>query len=226
MIASGRTDFARSGRISGSGLASARISGWRAMIERSLSAIECASNGLLDLALGGTAVGTGLNCPAGFSEEVAKEIGKETGAPFRTAPNKFHALSSKDDIAFAHGALRALAADLMKIANDIRWLASGPRCGIGEIRIPENEISVNSAKRTISNGLDSLKQLMGMEIGEKFDITGDFDFEIRSFDLAKDIEFGRENLETFVNNRLERKKLEDRIKELEAELKKAKIAML
>ncbi len=77
-----------------------------------------------------------------------------------------------------------------------------------EIRIPENEISVNSAKRTISNGLDSLKQLMGMEIGEQFDITGEFDFEIRSFDLAKDIEFGRENLETFVNNRLERKKLE------------------
>ncbi|MCR4726992.1 MAG: class II fumarate hydratase [Clostridia bacterium] len=118
---------------------SQEISGWRAMVERSLFMIRNASDGLLDLALGGTAVGTGLNCPAGFAEKVAEEVAKETGEPFRTAPNKFHALSSKDDIAFAHGALRALAADLMKIANDIRWLSSGPRCGLGEIRIPENE---------------------------------------------------------------------------------------
>ena len=118
---------------------SQEISGWRTMVERSLFMIRNASDGLLDLALGGTAVGTGLNCPAGFAEKVAEEVAKETGEPFRTAPNKFHALSSKDDIAFAHGALRALAADLMKIANDIRWLSSGPRCGLGEIRIPENE---------------------------------------------------------------------------------------
>ena len=118
---------------------SQEISGWRVMVERSLAAIKAASDGLLDLALGGTAVGTGLNCPKGFAEAVAKEIAEETGVPFRTAPNKFHALSSKDDIAFAHGALKSLAADLMKIANDVRWLASGPRCGLGEIKIPENE---------------------------------------------------------------------------------------
>ena len=118
---------------------SQEISGWRTMIERSLAAIRSSSDGLLDLALGGTAVGTGLNCPAGFAEAVAEEIARETGVPFRTAKNKFHALSAKDDIAFAHGALKALAVDLMKIANDVRWLASGPRCGLGEIRIPANE---------------------------------------------------------------------------------------
>ncbi|MBQ9370072.1 MAG: class II fumarate hydratase [Clostridia bacterium] len=118
---------------------SQEISGWRAMTERSLAAIDASMQGLFDLALGGTAVGTGLNCPKGFAEAVADEIAKETGVPFRTAPNKFHALSAKDDVAFAHGALKALAADLMKIANDIRLLASGPRCGLGEITIPENE---------------------------------------------------------------------------------------
>ena len=118
---------------------SQEVSGWRVMVERSLAAIRASSDGLLDLALGGTAVGTGLNCPKGFAEAVAKEISLETNVPFRTAPNKFHALSSKDDIAFAHGALKSLAADLMKIANDVRWLASGPRCGLGEIKIPENE---------------------------------------------------------------------------------------
>ena len=118
---------------------SEEISGWRGMIERSLAAIHAATEGLYDLALGGTAVGTGLNCPVGFAEAVAKEIALETGLPFRTAPNKFHALSSKDDVAFAHGALKTLAADLMKIANDVRLLASGPRCGLGEIKIPENE---------------------------------------------------------------------------------------
>ena len=118
---------------------SQEVSGWRGMAERCLAEIKTAKDGLLGLALGGTAVGTGLNCPKGFAEAVAEEIKKETGAPFRTAPNKFHALSAKDDVAFAHGALKSLAADLMKIANDIRWLASGPRCGLGEITIPENE---------------------------------------------------------------------------------------
>ena len=118
---------------------SQEISGWRSMIERCLSAIRGSYDGLLGLALGGTAVGTGLNCPKGFAEASAEKIAELTGIPFRTAENKFRALSSKDDIAVAHGALRALASDLMKIANDIRWLASGPRCGLGEIRIPENE---------------------------------------------------------------------------------------
>ena len=118
---------------------SQEIGGWRAMVERSLEAVRAASDGLLGLALGGTAVGTGLNAPAGFAERVAAEIASATGVPFRTAPDKFHALSSKDDVAFAHSALKVLAADLWKIANDVRWLASGPRCGLGEITIPANE---------------------------------------------------------------------------------------
>ena len=118
---------------------SQEISGWRSMIERCLSAICGTYQGLSGLALGGTAVGTGLNCPDGFAEAAADAVSALTGIPFHTAENKFRALSSKDDAAVAHGALKALAADLMKIANDVRWLASGPRCGLGEIRIPENE---------------------------------------------------------------------------------------
>src|SRR5699024_7296932 len=92
-----------------------------------------------DLAIGGTAVGTGLNAPEGFGEKVAEEISKSTGATFQSAPNKFHSLTSYDELVYVHGALKALAADLMKIANDVRWLASGPRSGIGEIEIPANE---------------------------------------------------------------------------------------
>lgn len=91
------------------------------------------------LALGGTAVGTGLNTPKGFDVEVAKAVSEITGKDFQTAENKFHALTSKDELVFAHGAMKALAADMMKIANDVRWLASGPRDGLGEITIPENE---------------------------------------------------------------------------------------
>ena len=91
------------------------------------------------MALGGTAVGTGLNAPKDFDVKVAEAVTEITGKHFITAPNKFHALTSKDEIVFAHGALKALAADLMKIANDVRWLASGPRLGLGEIKIPENE---------------------------------------------------------------------------------------
>lgn len=91
------------------------------------------------MALGGTAVGTGLNTPKGFDVEVAKAVSDITGKAFVTAGNKFHALTSKDELVFAHGALKALAADMMKIANDVRWLASGPRDGLGEIFIPENE---------------------------------------------------------------------------------------
>ena len=94
---------------------------------------------LCELALGGTAVGTGLNAPKGFSELVAKKVAELTGKDFITAENKFHALTSKDEIVFAHGAIKATACDMLKIANDIRWLASGPRDGLGEIHIPENE---------------------------------------------------------------------------------------
>ena len=118
---------------------SQEISGWRVMIERSLANIRASSKGLRELALGGTAVGTGLNCPKGFAKLAAEKAAAAANIPFCTAKNKFHALSAKDDIAFAHGALKALAADLMKIANDIRWLASGPRCGLDEITIPANE---------------------------------------------------------------------------------------
>ena len=118
---------------------SQEISGWRAMAEACHGYIRSSLEPLRDLALGGTAVGTGLNCPPGFAQKSAELISQLTGRCFRTAPNKFHALSSRDGLVHAHGALKALAADLMKIANDVRWLASGPRCGLGEITIPENE---------------------------------------------------------------------------------------
>ena len=118
---------------------SQEISGWRSSLERDKEMLQLALNPLRELALGGTAVGTGLNAPAGFDEKVAEEVSKLTGKAFRTAPNKFHALTSKDELVFAHGAIKALACDMMKIANDVRWLASGPRDGLGEIQIPENE---------------------------------------------------------------------------------------
>ena len=115
------------------------ISGWRTSLERDVELIKLSLNPLRELALGGTAVGTGLNAPKGFDVKVAEAVSELTGKKFVTAGNKFHALTSKDELVFAHGALKALAADMMKIANDVRWLASGPRDGLGEIRIPENE---------------------------------------------------------------------------------------
>ncbi len=118
---------------------SQEISGWRSSLEKDKKMLSLALTELKELALGGTAVGTGLNVPAGFDEKVAQTVSEITGKQFVTAPNKFHALTSKDELVFAHGALKALAADLMKIANDVRWLASGPRDGLGEIFIPENE---------------------------------------------------------------------------------------
>ena len=118
---------------------SQEISGWRNMLEKSKKDIMLAEKGLCELALGGTAVGTGLNAPKDFDVTVAGYVKKNTGLPFVTAKNKFHALTSLDDMVFAHGALKALAANMMKIANDVRWLASGPRDGLGEITIPANE---------------------------------------------------------------------------------------
>lgn len=118
---------------------SQEISGWRSSLEKDKKMLETALPGLRELALGGTAVGTGLNAPRGFDTKVAEAVSELTGRTFVTAPNKFHALTSKDELVFAHGALKALAADMMKIANDVRWLASGPRDGLGEIFIPENE---------------------------------------------------------------------------------------
>ena len=118
---------------------SQEISGWRGLLEGAAEELAAALPGLYRLALGGTAVGTGLNAPEGFDEAVAAHIAEQTDLPFVTDPNKFRALTGKDAVVFAHGAVKALAANMMKIANDVRWLASGPRLGLGEIAIPANE---------------------------------------------------------------------------------------
>ena len=115
------------------------MSGWASLLERDLDRMKDSLPGLYDLAIGGTAVGTGLNAHPEFGERAAQKIAELTGLPFKSHPNKFAALSAHDEIVFCSGALKTLAASLMKIANDIRWLASGPRCGLGELVIPENE---------------------------------------------------------------------------------------
>ena len=115
------------------------MSGWASLLERDVKRLRLALDGLYDLAIGGTAVGTGLNAHPEFAERAATKIAELTGLPFRSHPNKFAALSAHDELVFAHGAVTTLAVSLMKIANDIRWLASGPRCGLGELSIPENE---------------------------------------------------------------------------------------
>src|SRR5512133_1204879 len=115
------------------------FSGWASLLERDIKRLEQALHGLFDLAIGGTAVGTGLNAHPEFAERAAQKIAELTGLPFRSHPNKFAALSAHDELVFAHVAVTTLAASLLQIANDIRWLASGPRCGLGELTIPENE---------------------------------------------------------------------------------------
>jgi fumarate hydratase class II len=115
------------------------MSGWSSLLERDIDRMNATLPGLYDLAIGGTAVGTGLNAHPEFGERAAKKIAELTGLPFKSHPNKFAALSAHDEIVFCSGGLKTLAASLMKIANDIRWLASGPRCGLGELSIPENE---------------------------------------------------------------------------------------
>ncbi|MGM0852037.1 MAG: class II fumarate hydratase [Bacillota bacterium] len=115
------------------------ISGWRAMMERSYSMLRESVHQLVNLAIGGTAVGTGINADPEFGDKMARQLEAQTGIKFASSDNKFHALTSHDEIVYVHGAVKALAADLMKIANDVRWLASGPRSGIGEITIPANE---------------------------------------------------------------------------------------
>ena len=115
------------------------ISGWVSQLDHGMAHVRQALPHLLELAIGGTAVGTGLNAPPGYAVRVAARVAELTGHPFVSAPNKFEALAAHDALAFASGALRTLGGSLMKIANDVRWLASGPRCGIGELRIPENE---------------------------------------------------------------------------------------
>ncbi len=135
IVKSGRTHLQDATPIS----FSQEISGWRSSLEKDRALLELSLPELKKLALGGTAVGTGLNAPKGFDNAVAEAVSQLTGKDFKTEANKFHALTSKDELVFAHGGLKALACDLMKIANDIRWLASGPRDGLGEIFIPENE---------------------------------------------------------------------------------------
>ena len=135
IVKSGRTHLQDATPIS----FSQEISGWRSSLEKDRTLLELSLPELKKLALGGTAVGTGLNAPKGFDTAVAEAVSLLTGKDFKTEENKFHALTSKDELVFAHGGLKALACDLMKIANDIRWLASGPRDGLGEIFIPENE---------------------------------------------------------------------------------------
>ena len=135
MVKSGRTHLQDAVPIS----FSQEISGWRGLLEGSREELVAAMPGLYRLALGGTAVGTGLNAPEGFDEAVAAEVAELTGLPFVTDPNKFRALTGKDALVFSHGAVKGLAANMMKIANDVRWLASGPRLGLGEITIPANE---------------------------------------------------------------------------------------
>jgi fumarate hydratase class II len=115
------------------------MGGWASLVERDIDRLNAAMPGLLELAIGGTAVGTGLNSHPEFGERAAKKIAELTGLPFASHPNKFAALSAHDELVFASGALKTLAASLMKIANDVRWLASGPRCGLGELILPENE---------------------------------------------------------------------------------------
>ncbi|WP_234263247.1 class II fumarate hydratase [Hydrogenophaga sp. NFH-34] len=160
------------------------ISGWVAQLEHGKKHVLAALPHLHELALGGTAVGTGLNAPKGYAEGVAQELARITGLPFVSAPNKFEALASQDALVHAHGALKTLAASLTKIANDVRWLASGPRSGIGEIRIPENEpgssIMPGKVNPTQSEALTMLAaQVMGNDVAINIGgMSGNFELNV------------------------------------------------
>ncbi len=160
------------------------FSGWVQMLDNGRKHIEQTLPGLYELALGGTAVGTGLNAHPEFAVRVAKELATLTGHPFVTAPNKFEALSGHDAILFAHGALKTLAATFMKIANDVRWLASGPRCGLGELTIPDNEpgssIMPGKVNPTQSEAMTMLAaQVMGNDVAINIGgATGNFELNV------------------------------------------------
>lgn len=161
------------------------ISGWCRMLDKTMAMIRSSADSLRELAIGGTAVGTGINAHPKFGETVAREISKLTGKSFVSAANKFHALTSHDEIVYVHGALKALAADLMKIANDIRWLASGPRSGIGELRIPANEpgssIMPGKVNPTQSEAMTMVVcQVMGNDAAIGF-AAGQGNFELNVF---------------------------------------------
>ncbi len=160
------------------------ISGWVAQLRHGERHVRDALPHLCELALGGTAVGTGLNAPKGYAEGVAKELAELTGLPFVTAPNKFEALASVDALVHAHGALKTLAASMMKIANDVRWLASGPRSGIGELTIPENEpgssIMPGKVNPTQSEAVTMLAaQVFGNDVAINFGgASGNFELNV------------------------------------------------
>jgi fumarate hydratase class II len=160
------------------------MSGWVAQLEHGLAHLAAALPHLCELALGGTAVGTGLNAHPEFAARVAAELARLTGLPFVTAPNKFEALAAHDALVHAHGALKTVAASLMKIANDVRWLASGPRCGIGELRIPENEpgssIMPGKVNPTQSEAMTMLcSQVMGNDVAINFGgALGNFELNV------------------------------------------------
>ncbi len=160
------------------------ISGWVSQLDHGLAHLESAMPHLHELAIGGTAVGTGLNAPPDFGERVARRLAELTGHPFVPAPNKFEALAAHDALVFAHGALKTLAAALTKIANDVRWLASGPRAGIGEIRIPENEpgssIMPGKVNPTQSEAMTMVcAQVMGNDVAVNIGgLSGNFELNV------------------------------------------------
>lgn len=160
------------------------FSGYVQQLENDVKRIEFALDGLYDLALGGTAVGTGLNTHRDFAIKAAEKIGSITGMPFRSAPNKFEALAAHDAIVFASGAVKTLAASLMKIANDVRWLASGPRCGIGELSIPDNEpgssIMPGKVNPTQSEAMTMVcAQVMGNDVAVNIGgLSGNFELNV------------------------------------------------
>jgi fumarate hydratase class II len=206
------------------------FSGWVNLLDRDGGRIAVALDGLYDLAIGGTAVGTGLNAHPEFAERAAKKIAELTGLPFRSHPNKFASLSAHDELVFASGALKTLAASLMKIANDVRWLASGPRCGLGELILPENEpgssIMPGKVNPTQSEALTMVAvQVMGNDATIGFaGSQGNFELNVfkpvmvfnylESVELLADscnsfvdhcvagIEVNRAQIESYVNNSL------------------------
>jgi len=160
------------------------MSGWASLLERDIDRMKATLPGLYDLAIGGTAVGTGLNAHPEFAERAAKKIAELTGLPFKSHPNKFAALSAHDEMVFCSGGLKTLAASLMKIANDVRWLASGPRCGLGELVIPENEpgssIMPGKVNPTQSEAMTMVAvQVMGNDAAIGFaDSQGNFELNV------------------------------------------------
>ena len=181
------------------------FSGWVAQLDHGEKHLRSALPHLYELALGGTAVGTGLNAPKGYAEGVAAELAQITQYPFVTSPNKFESLASCDALVFAHGALKTLAASMMKIANDVRWLASGPRSGIGEISIPENEPGSSIMPGKVNpTQCEALSMVAAQVLGN--DVTVAFAAGQRNFELNVYMPVLRNNIVNFINIILEMSK--------------------